>query len=133
MTEDWGEFVTQRQCLVKDTGHHGILFGGIMLQWLDEAGAMYAEEATRAPKLLTRALEAMEFIHPVAVGENVRFYAATEHRGRTSIKIRVRAYVVRPRDASFEPRQVTDACMTFVSVDKGGHPRPIDWSDGSPA
>ncbi len=131
MIEDCGQFVTQRQCLVRDSGHHGILFGGIMLQWLDEAGAMYAEEATRANKLVTRALEAMEFIHPVAVGENVRFYAETERQGRTSIRIRVRAYVVRPRDATFAPRQVTNACMTFVSVDEQGSPTAIPWSDGS--
>lgn len=130
MIDDPGVFVTQRQCLVRDSGHQGILFGGIMLQWLDEAGAFYADEVTRAQKLVTRALDAMEFIHPVAVGENVRFYADTERRGRTSIKIRVRAYVVRPRDRSFDPRQVTDACMTFVSVDEQGAPCPIDWSDG---
>ena len=127
MIKDPGQFVTQRQCLVKDCGHHGILFGGIMLQWLDEAGAFYAEEATRARKLVTRALEAMEFIHPVGVGETVRFYADTERQGRTSIKIRVRAYVVRPSDLAFQPRQVTDACMTFVSVDEQGKPCAIDW------
>jgi len=122
-----GTFVTQRQCLVKDCGHHGILFGGIMLQWLDEAGAMYADEATRAPKLVTRALEAMEFIHPVSVGDNVRFFVDTDRRGRTSIRIRVRAFVHRPHEADFKPRLVTDACMTFVSVDDEGTPKAIVW------
>lgn len=126
MDEGW-TFVNQRQCLVRDTGHHGILFGGIMLQWLDEAGALFAEAETRADKLVTRAVDAMEFIHPVAVGENVRFFCRVERRGRTSIRIRVRAYVVRPRDAGFEPRPVTDACMTFVSVDPQGGPAPIAW------
>ena len=122
-----GTFVTQRQCLVKDCGHHGILFGGIMLQWLDEAGAMYADEAPRAPTLVTRALAAMEFIHPVSVGDNVRFFADTVRQGRTSIRIRVRAFVHRPHQAEFEPRLVTDACMTFVSVDVDGAPKAILW------
>ena len=125
--EDGWTFVTQRMCLARDTGHHGILFGGVMLQWLDEAGALFAEAETRADKLVTRALDAMEFIHPVAVTENVKFYCKVERRGRTSIRIRVKAFVERFRDASFDPSPVTDACMTFVSVDSEGNPAAIPW------
>jgi acyl-CoA thioesterase YciA len=126
MTPEGFTFVNQRQCLVMHTGHQGILFGGMMLSWLDEAGALFAEEASRAAKLVTRALDAMEFINPVYPSENVRFYAKVDRRGTTSVTVRIQAFVHDPR-ARRAPKPVTEACMTFVSVNEEGGKCPIDW------
>ena len=121
------EFVTQHQVLVKDTGHVDTLYGGIMLQWLDEAGAMYAEQVTRAEKLVTRALDAMEFLHPAAILETVRFYAQVRKRGRTSTQVHLKAFAHNPRLSNDPPRLVTEVSMTFVAVDEHGTKVPIPW------
>ena len=35
------ELITRRLCLIKDTGHAGVRWGGNMMAWVDEAGAIY--------------------------------------------------------------------------------------------
>ncbi len=48
------ELITTKVCMTKDLGVHGNLFGGIMLAWLDEAGAAFACEKAQSTHMVTR-------------------------------------------------------------------------------
>src|SRR5205085_12408020 len=62
----------------KDTSPNGTIFGGVILSYIDQAGAIGAiREIVRAggerPRLVTVALNRVEFKEPVLVGDVVRF------------------------------------------------------------
>src|SRR5262249_27951987 len=79
----------------RDTNPLGSIFGGVILSYLDQAGAIGARrEVVRAggpqPFLVTLALNRVEFKAPVLVGDVVRFLTRLVKIGRTSITMDVR-------------------------------------------
>src|SRR5271155_4458079 len=78
----------------RDTNPHGTIFGGVILSFIDQAGAIGARhEIVRAggplPMLVTVAMNRVEFKQPVLVGDVVRFTTRLVRLGRTSITIHV--------------------------------------------
>src|SRR2546421_2951870 len=76
----------------RDTNPHGTIFGGVILSYLDQAGAIGARrEVVRAggvsPFLVTVAVNRVNFQKPVLVGDVVRFLTRLVRIGRTSITI----------------------------------------------
>src|SRR6059058_594237 len=68
----------------RDTNPHGTIFGGILLSYIDQAGAIGARrEVVRAggelPALVTVAIHRVEFLKPVLVGDVVRFITRLVH------------------------------------------------------
>jgi acyl-CoA thioesterase YciA len=106
--------------LPRDTNAAGTIFGGIILSHIDLAGSVEARNSTKN-RIVTVAMKEVVFKQPVFVGEVVSFYTSTTHIGRTSISIHVD--VEAERDGHIVP--VTQADLTFVSVDEKGSPIPI--------
>src|SRR5581483_9893032 len=84
----------------RDTNPHGTIFGGIILSYIDQAGAIGArrevvEAGGPVPVLVTVALNRVEFHQPVLVGDVVRFLTRRVRIGRTSITMHVRVEVER--------------------------------------
>lgn len=106
----------------KDTNALGTIFGGIILSYIDQAGAV---EAFRhcSGKLVTVAMREVEFHQPVFVGDLVSFYTETIHRGRTSIGVKV--VVEALRRESRQPVTVTEAEVIYVQVGPDGRPQPL--------
>ena len=113
----------------RDVNPHGTIFGGLLLSYIDQAGAMgAAREVVRAggevPALVTVAVNRVEFLQPVLVGDVVRFVTRLVKIGRTSITVNVRVEVDRGRDAI----AVTEAEVVYVGVDLGTperRPKPL--------
>ena len=100
------------------TNPHGTIFGGILLSYIDQAGAIgAAREVVKAggakPNLVTVAVNRVEFLKPVLVGDVVRFSTRLVKMGRTSITMNVAVEV--ERDTSVI--QVTAAEVVYVGVD----------------
>lgn len=106
-----------------DTNAHGTIFGGIILSYIDQAGAVEAHKRCRH-KLVTVAMHEVIFHQPVYVGDLVSLYTTTEHVGRTSIKVRVRVKAHRQRQL-LESVDVTEAMVVYVAIDDAGRPTPI--------
>ncbi len=106
--------------LPRDTNRHGTIFGGIILSYLDLAGAAEVSKSTRQ-RIVTVAIKEVVFKAPVMVGEIVSFYATTTRIGNTSISVHVDVEVAR----GHEDIQVTEADMTFCCVDEHGNPTPV--------
>ena len=104
----------------KDTNALGTIFGGIILSYIDQAGAVEAHKHT-SQRLVTVAMREVEFHQPVFVGDLVSFYTSTLRLGRTSIttKVVVEAQRARPRGQRVK---VTEAEVVYVHVDEGNRP-----------
>lgn len=113
----------------RDTNPHGTIFGGILLSYIDQAGAIGARrEVVRAggelPALVTVAVNRVEFLKPVLVGDVVRFMTRLVRLGHTSITMHVQVEAERGCDVI----QVTSAEVVYVGVDLGTperKPKPL--------
>src|SRR5438552_2085674 len=113
----------------RDTNPLGSIFGGVILSYIDQAGAIGARrEVVRAggaaPFLVTVALNRVEFHQPVLVGDVVRFLTRLVRIGRTSITVQVNVEVERGPHLL----QVTEAEVVYVGIDPTGpdrKPRPL--------
>lgn len=102
----------------RDTNPHGTIFGGVILSYLDQAGAIGARrEVSRLggplPFVVTVAMNKVEFRHPVLVGDVVRFLTRTTRIGRTSITMQVTVEAER----GDQVLHVTEAEVVYVGID----------------
>jgi acyl-CoA thioesterase YciA len=105
-----------------DTNANGDIFGGWVLSRMDQAGGIAGVERARG-RVVTVAIDAMQFIRPVRVGDVLEVYTEVEGIGRTSMNIHVEAWAMRFQTHVRE--QVTQAMFKFVAIDDAGKPRPI--------
>ncbi|MBN1345451.1 MAG: acyl-CoA thioesterase [Phycisphaerae bacterium] len=108
--------------LPRDTNPEGSIFGGVILSLIDQASAVEALRQARH-HYVTKAMDAIEFLKPVHIGDVVSLWATTKHVGRTSIRIHVDVLAQAP-DAH-EARKVTEADVTMVALDDHGKPTPV--------
>jgi acyl-CoA thioesterase YciA len=109
--------------LPRDTNPHGTIFGGVILSFIDQAGAIEAHRH-HAARVVTVAMEKVVFHEPVYVGDLVSFYGELVRIGHTSITVRVTVEAA-GMGGAHPPRQVTEAEITYVNVDDRGRPVPI--------
>jgi acyl-CoA thioesterase YciA len=114
----------QVMMLPKDTNHHGTIFGGILLSYIDLAGAIGARRDVilaggPAPQLVTIAMDRVEFHKPVLVGDIVSFYSKLLRIGRTSITVHVTVFTERNGQST----EVTEAEVTYVGIDPSSKER----------
>jgi acyl-CoA thioesterase YciA len=114
--------VIRTTAMPADTNPAGDIFGGWLMGLMDMAAGSAATRRARG-RCATVAVEAMSFLSPVRVGDEVSFYATVLTTGRTSMRIRVEAWR-REREGDHMNR-VTDAVFTFVALDQTGRPRPV--------
>lgn len=105
-----------------DTNPAGDIFGGWLLAQMDLAAGSAATRRARG-RCATVALDAMAFLKPVYVGDEVTLYAKVTKVGRTSLQIRVEAW--RRARAEEASERVTEATFTFVALDEDRRPRPV--------
>jgi acyl-CoA thioesterase YciA len=115
--------------LPRDTNKHGMIFGGIILSYLDLAAAVQARKTCGPHNFVTVAMDKVVFHKPVFVGDVVSFYTETVRVGRTSITIKLEVEAIRAD--SQEKVRVTEAEVVFVAVDKDWKPTPIGGNWGS--
>lgn len=103
--------------LPKDTNAFGTIFGGVILSYLDLAGAVEARRHRNA-KFVTVAMQKVEFHQPVYVGDIVSFYTETRRIGTSSITVGVRVEAIRTGlEHPAERVHVTEAEIVYVAVD----------------
>jgi len=112
----------------KDTNALGTIFGGIILSYIDQAGAVEAYKQVSG-RIVTVAMREVVFHAPVFVGDLVSFFADTLRRGRTSITIKVT--VEAERAFGMGKVKVTEAEIIFVHVDQHNRPVALEGSRDS--
>jgi len=117
------ELITTKTALASDMGVSNNLFGGVMLSWLDLAGAAYAAQLTDSPRLVTVKFEEVIFNMPVKVGNLIKIYGEVVKFGETSITIHLEA-----RKHNVENGDqfcVCDTKVVFVKINEEGTPCKI--------
>ena len=109
--------------LPRDTNSQGTIFGGVILSYIDMAGAIEAHRKTGMDRFVTVAMREVIFHAPVFVGDLVSFYSETVKVGKTSITTRVMVEAVRYE--GHQKVRVTEAEVVYVAVDKTGNKTKI--------
>lgn len=120
--QDEGVLVIRTIAMPADTNPSGDIFGGWLMSQMDLAAGNMAGRVSQG-RGATVSVEAMQFLRPVKVGDEVTLYATLRKVGRTSMRIHVDAWA-RPR-YSDHAEKVTDADFVFVALDENGAPRPV--------
>ncbi len=107
----------------RDTNPLGTIFGGLILSYIDQAGAIQARQESQK-NLVTVAMHEVKFIAPVFVGDLVSFYTKLIKIGNTSITVLV-TVDARRANAPHETVRVTQAEVVYVAVDQPGKPVPV--------
>jgi acyl-CoA thioesterase YciA len=111
----------------RDTNPHGTIFGGVILSYIDQAGAVGATHEIRQAgwpdqPIVSVAMDGVEFHRPVFVGDMVSFWTRLVRVGNTSITMRVDVEA----DRRGETAHLTEAEVTYVAVDLAdGGRRPV--------
>lgn len=114
--------MTQIVMPMHTNGVAGVMFGGIMMQWIDVCAGVAAMRHS-AGAVLTASIDRLDFLSPVHVGEIVVLQAQVNYVSRTSMEVGCR---VETEDMHTRTRRyVTKAYLTFVGVDPSGRPRPV--------
>jgi len=100
--------------------HHGYLFGGVMLKWVDEIAWMAATRDFPGCTLVTVAMDAIRFTQRVNNGSTLRFQVEKQTHGRSSATYAVHVFAVEPGAA--EEYGVFNTHITFVRVNDAGRP-----------
>ena len=117
--------------LPKDTNAYGTIFGGVLLSFIDQAGAVGAhEEIMRrghaAKPLVTVAMDRVEFHEPVHVGDTVSFWTECRRIGTTSITMHVSVET----DRAGARLLLTQAEVTYVAVEmRRGQRQPVSIAE----
>ncbi len=114
--------MTQIVMPMHTNGVAGVMFGGIMMQWIDVCSGVAAMRHASGA-VLTASIDRLDFLSPVHVGEVVLLKAQVNYVSRTSMEVGCR---VDTEDMTTGVhRYVTKAYLTFVAIGEGGRPRPL--------
>lgn len=105
-----------------DTNHHGTMFGGTVMKYIDKISAIAAIRHCRKP-VVTASTDSLDFVSPIRMGEAVELEAFVTWTHRSSMEVYV---VVRAENLFTGERRVTvTAFSTFVALDELGKPTTV--------
>ena len=107
----------------RDANPSGAIFGGWTLSQMDLAGAVVAAERAGG-RVVTVAVEAMKFLRPIAVGDEVSCFAEIQDTGDHSINVRIETWA-RTRGGGKPAEKVTEGVYTYVALDEDGKPKEL--------
>jgi acyl-CoA thioesterase YciA len=117
----WNEPAIRVLMMPRDTNAHGTIFGGVILSYIDQAGAIEARRQG-CRLMLTVSMDKIVFHEPVHVGDLVSFWTETLRIGTTSITTKVVVDAIRNGDQRVT---VTEAQVVYVNVGEDRKPTPI--------
>ncbi len=111
----------------EDLNHHGFLFGGRMLQWVDEYAYIAASLDFPRCNLVTVALDHVEFRRSVLQGTVLRFQVQQARVGTSSVQYTVNVFNANEDDS----QPIFSTGVTYVRVDDDGVKVPLPTAEDS--
>ena len=105
--------------LPKDANPDGDIFGGWILSMMDISGAIPARKMAKT-RVVTVAMDNIQFLLPVFIGDCLECYSTIEKIGTTSITVKVETFV--DRMESSEKLKVTEGRFVYVAIGKDRRP-----------
>ncbi len=116
------EPVIRVTAMPRDANAYGDIFGGWLMSLMDNGAGFIASRHSRG-RAVTIAMDGMQFLQPVKIGDEVSVYGEITKVGRTSMTIAVEAWGRHRHE--LDAVKVTEAVFTFVAVNEDGRPRPV--------
>ncbi|HKW01122.1 MAG TPA: hotdog domain-containing protein [Vicinamibacterales bacterium] len=114
-SESYTEMV--QAVLPNDANPLGFLLGGTAMHLIDIAGAIAAHRHTRS-LLVTAAVDGLQFLHPVKIGDLVILRATVTATFHTSLEVEVEVFS--EETLTGDRKMTSRAFLTFVAIDRGG-------------
>ena len=110
----------------RDTNPYGTIFGGVLLSYIDQAGAIGAQHSIARSgwpdqPLVTVAMKSVEFHQPVSVGDVLSFWSEVAQVGNTSITMQIDVETERNGNTI----KLTEAEVTYVAVTMEKERKPV--------
>ncbi len=103
--------------LPNDANPLGFILGGSVMHLIDIAGAIASHRHTRS-RVVTAAVDDLQFLHPIKVGDLIILKARVTSTFKTSLEVQVDVY---SEEALTGKRRLTsNAFLTFVAVAGSG-------------
>ena len=102
----------------EDLNHYGFLFGGKLLQWVDEFSWIAASLAFPKHQFVTMSMDKVEFRKSVKKGTILRFNINKHKQGNSYIKFKVEMFAYCADN--IEEELIFNTVVTFVSVNENG-------------
>ena len=120
----WDEPAIRVLMMPRDTNAHGTIFGGVIMSYIDQAGAIEARRQG-LDLMVTVSMDKVVFHEPVFVGDLVSFWTETLRIGTTSITTKVTVQSIRAEDPNRRV-MVTEAQVVYVHLGDDRKPKPIE-------
>lgn len=99
----------------------GRLFGGILMQWIDEVAAIVAKRHCRR-NVTTVSVDNLHFIRGAYPNDDIVMIGKLTYVGTTSMEIKVDTYV---EDKKGERIHINQAYLTIVALDENDRPTKV--------
>jgi acyl-CoA hydrolase len=120
----YSRIVLSRIMTTLDVNLYGTVHGGVIMKFVDDAaGAVAARHC--GFNAVTVAIDEIELLVPVRVGDLTYAKAQVNWTGRTSLEIGVTVLAERWNEGGRQPERVATAYLVFVGVDENNKPRPV--------
>lgn len=113
-----------------DLNAAGRLFGGRLMEWVDEIAALYCMSQLARKQIVTKKISEVIFNEPADLRDVLEFFCRTKSVGRTSVTIEclVMTKILSPQD---RVKLIVACDLVFVSIDEFGRPEAHGFHDGN--
>jgi acyl-CoA hydrolase len=108
--------------LPNDANPLGFILGGTVMHLIDIAGAIACHRHTRS-LLVTAAVDGLQFLHPIKVGDLIILKAQVTATFKTSLEVEVQVFS--EETLTGVRRKTSHAYLTFVAVDRSHNRVPV--------
>jgi acyl-CoA hydrolase len=123
MTDLLDTHIENRQLVQPNhTNNYDMAHGGNVLKWMDVVGALSAMRFA-GETCVTARMDQVNFHRPIPRGDTALIEAYVYDAGRTSVKVRIKAFREDPK--SGEREMTTGSYFVYVAVDESLEPTPV--------
>lgn len=97
------------------------LFGGILMQWIDEVAGLVAKRHARK-NVITASVDNLRFLRGAYQKDVIVIVGKVTYVGRTSMEVEVDTYV---EDLEGERTPINHAFFSMVALDENDRPTPV--------
>ncbi|WP_047152890.1 acyl-CoA thioesterase [Aneurinibacillus tyrosinisolvens] len=114
--------IKEHLVLPPDTNHHGTMFGGEVMSYIDDVATICASKHARNP-VVTASTDSVDFLRPIKTGHSVSFESFVTWTHNTSMEVFVR---IISEDLLTGKREVcATSFLTFVALGPDGRPTHV--------
>jgi acyl-CoA hydrolase len=111
-------FHTRKWIKPEDLNANGTLFGGRLLEWIDEEAALYAIIQLENPRTVTKLISEIDFVSSAKQGDIIEIGIEAVKFGNTSLTLRSEV-----RNKMTRQTIITIDRIVMVSMDEHGRPK----------